>query len=53
MVNIGIGSLLDADGDGSIIDDAEGFVLRGGAGQATRNKGVLGSILGGLSGTKR
>jgi len=49
----GIGSLLDADGDGSIIDDVAGFVLRGGAGQGTRNKGVLGSILGGLFGTKR
>ena len=49
----GIGSLLDADGDGSIIDDVAGFVLRGGGGQATRNKGVLGSILGGLFGSKR
>ncbi len=44
----GIGSLLDADGDGSIIDDVAGFILKGGAGQGTRNKGVLGSILGGL-----
>ena len=49
----GVGSLLDADGDGSIIDDVAGFVLRGGGGQATRNKGVLGSILGGLFGSKR
>jgi hypothetical protein len=49
----GIGSLLDADGDGSILDDVAGFVLRGGGGQATRNKGVLGSILGGLFGSKR
>ena len=49
----GIGSLLDADGDGSIIDDVAGFVLRGGGGQASRNKGVLGSILGGLFGSKR
>ena len=44
----GIGSLLDADGDGSIIDDVAGFILKGGAGQGTRSKGVLGSILGGL-----
>jgi len=44
----GIGSLLDADGDGSIIDDVAGFILKGGAGQATKGKGVLGSILGGL-----
>jgi hypothetical protein len=43
----GIGSLLDADGDGSIIDDVAGFILRGGSGQ-TKGKGVLGSILGGL-----
>jgi hypothetical protein len=49
----GIGSLLDADGDGSILDDVAGFVLRGGSGQAKRNKGVLGSILGGLFGSKR
>lgn len=49
----GIGSLLDADGDGSILDDVAGFVLRGGSGQATKSKGVLGSILGGLFGTKR
>lgn len=49
----GIGSLLDANGDGSILDDVAGFVLRGGGGQATRNKGVLGSILGGLFGSKR
>jgi len=49
----GIGSLLDADGDGSIIDDVAGYILKGGSGQTTRNKGVLGSILGGLFGTKR
>jgi len=44
----GIGSLLDADGDGSIIDDVAGFILKSGAGQTTKGKGVLGSILGGL-----
>jgi hypothetical protein len=49
----GIGSLLDADGDGSIIDDVAGFILKGGSGQAAKGKGVLGSILGGLFGTKR
>ena len=43
----GIGSLLDADGDGSIIDDVAGFLLKGGATQ-TRGKGILGSLLGGL-----
>jgi hypothetical protein len=49
----GIGSLLDADGDGSIIDDVAGFILKGGQGQGTKGKGVLGSILGGLFGSKR
>lgn len=45
----GIGSLLDADGDGSIIDDVAGFLLKGGAQQSgTKSKGVLGSLLGGL-----
>jgi hypothetical protein len=42
----GIGSLLDANGDGSIIDDVTGFIL-GGSGQ-TKGKGILGSLLGGL-----
>lgn len=44
----GIGSLLDADGDGSILDDVAGFILKGGASGQTKSKGVLGSILGGL-----
>jgi len=43
----GVGSLLDADGDGSIIDDVAGFILKGGGG-STRNKGILGSLLGGI-----
>jgi hypothetical protein len=49
----GIGSLLDADGDGSILDDVAGFVLKGGAGQTgTRGKGIIGGLLGGLLGKK-
>lgn len=48
----GIGSLLDADGDGSIIDDVAGFILKGRSGKAARGKGVLGSILGGLFGKR-
>ncbi|NLV19518.1 MAG: DUF937 domain-containing protein [Bacteroidetes bacterium] len=45
----GVGSLLDANGDGSIIDDVAGFLLKGGtASSGTRNKGILGSILGGF-----
>lgn len=43
----GIGALLDADGDGSIIDDIAGFLMKSGTGQS-RGKGVLGSLLGGL-----
>ncbi|MDP4223918.1 MAG: DUF937 domain-containing protein [Bacteroidota bacterium] len=47
----GVGSLLDADGDGSIIDDVAGFLLKGGSGQ-TGGKGILGSLLGGLFGKR-
>jgi len=45
----GIGSLLDADGDGSILDDVAGFLLKGGGGAKTGGKGILGSLLGGLT----
>lgn len=47
----GIGALLDADGDGSIIDDIAGFLMKSGAGQSKR-RGGLGSLLGGLLGRK-
>ncbi|WP_055444717.1 DUF937 domain-containing protein [Lacinutrix himadriensis] len=40
--------ILDADGDGSVIDDVAGMVL----GQATKGKGGLGGLLGGLFGGK-
>ena len=40
--------VLDSDGDGSIIDDVAGMVL----GQATKGKGGLGGLLGGLFGGK-
>jgi hypothetical protein len=40
-----ISSLLDADGDGSILDDVAGMVLGGG-----KKKGGLGGLLGGLFG---
>lgn len=47
----GIGSLLDADGDGSILDDVAGYLMKGGTGATQkRGKGLLGSILGGLTG---
>lgn len=49
----GIGSLLDANGDGSILDDVAGFILKGGASTQTRSKSVLGSILGGMFGTSK
>jgi len=46
----GIGSMLDADGDGSILDDVAGFLMKGGAATGTtRGKGILGSLLGGLT----
>lgn len=44
----GIGSLLDANGDGSIIDDVAGYILKGTAGKQTRGKNILGSILGSI-----
>jgi len=40
-------SILDADGDGSIIDDVAGMVLGG-----SKKKGGLGGLLGGLFGSK-
>jgi hypothetical protein len=47
----GVGALLDADGDGSIIDDVAGFLLKGGGSQG-QGKGILGSLLGGLFGKR-
>ncbi|MDX9903121.1 MAG: DUF937 domain-containing protein [Bacteroidales bacterium] len=44
----GVGALLDADGDGSILDDVAGFLMKGGTSR-TQSKGVLGSLLGGLT----
>ncbi len=46
----GIGSLLDADGDGSILDDVAGYLMKDGpATGTTKGKGILGSLLGGLT----
>ena len=46
----GIGSLLDADGDGSILDDVAGYLMKGGSATGTtRGKGILGSLLGGFT----
>jgi hypothetical protein len=45
----GVGSLLDADGDGSILDDVAGFLLKGGAATRKKGGGLLGSLLGGIT----
>ncbi len=46
----GVGALLDADGDGSILDDVAGFLLKGGSSSSqSRGGGLLGSILGGIT----
>jgi len=46
----GVGALLDADGDGSILDDVAGFLMKsGGTTKKSQGKGVLGSLLGGLT----
>ena len=44
----GIASLLDADGDGSILDDVAGFLLKGSGSKGQRSN-ILGSVLGRLS----
>jgi len=49
----GIASLLDADGDGSILDDVAGFLMSGLSGGGSRRGGGLGSLLGGLLGKRR
>ncbi|WP_422091756.1 DUF937 domain-containing protein [Tenacibaculum ovolyticum] len=43
--------ILDADGDGSIVDDVAGMVL-GGSGQQKSGGGLLGGLLGGIFGKK-
>lgn len=50
----GIASLLDHDGDGSVLDDVAGFLMQGMAGGGRRRQGgALGSLLGGLLGKRR
>ena len=47
--SMGIASLLDQDGDGSILDDVAGFLMKSPGG----GSGLLGGVLGGLLGKKR
>jgi len=47
----GIASLLDADGDGSILDDVASFLVKGAGGGSS--SGLLGGLLGGLFGGKK
>jgi len=51
----GIAALLDQDGDGSILDDVAGFLMKGllGGSGTQRGGNVLGSLLGGLFGKKQ
>jgi len=48
----GIASLLDQDGDGSILDDIAGIFLQN-TGRAGAKNNVLGGLLGGLLGKRR
>lgn len=45
----GVGALLDADGDGSILDDVAGFLLKSGSSTRSGSGGFLGSIIGGIT----
>jgi len=51
----GIASLLDQDGDGSVIDDVAGFLLQGMSQGSSKKSsgGLLGGLLGGLFGGRR
>ncbi len=50
----GVSSLLDQDGDGSILDDVAGFLMQGLGGSSPKSSGgLLGGLLGGLFGSKR
>ena len=50
----GVAGLIDQDGDGQILDDVAGFLLKGlTGGSSRRGGGLLGGLLGGLFGKKR
>lgn len=48
----GIGALLDADGDGSILDDVAGFLMKKGGASGSSGGGILGTLLKGLGGRR-
>ena len=45
----GIAALIDQNGDGSVLDDVAGFLLKGLNQQGTGGGGLLGGLLGGLT----
>jgi hypothetical protein len=47
----GVAALLDSDGDGSILDDVAGFLIKGQGGK--KGSGLLGNLVGGLLRRKR
>ena len=49
----GIASLIDRDGDGSVLDDVAGFLMQGGGQSMSRGGGLLGGLLNRLSNTRR
>jgi hypothetical protein len=49
----GIASLLDQDGDGSVLDDVAGFLMSGLGDSSSKKGGLLGGLLGGLFGGKK
>ncbi|MEZ4765259.1 MAG: hypothetical protein R3C26_19375 [Calditrichia bacterium] len=54
MGSSGIGALLDQNGDGSILDDVAGFLMKGLSGGGSQGAGgLLGGLLGGLFGSKK
>ena len=53
MGSSGIAALIDQNGDGSVLDDVAGFLLGGGGRSGSGGGGLLGGLLGRLSGSGR
>lgn len=53
MGSSGIAALIDQNGDGSVLDDVAGFLLQGGGQSGSGGGGLLGGLLGRLSGSGR